>query len=106
MGSGPLVTGTQCMFCYLFWKIQYLVFTGYKIVKCSTFITSFIINLILKKYVTLPTISFYNMNAMGIGQMILYLGINVAIQGNIEECTCLAEASLWSSSIAVMRAIS
>ena len=34
--------------------------------------------LILKKCVTLPTISFYNMNAMGIGQMILYLGINIA----------------------------
>ena len=27
--------------------------------------------LILKKYVTLSTISFYNMNALGIGQMIL-----------------------------------
>ncbi len=31
--------------------------------------------LILKKYVTLSTISFYNMNALGIGQMILYLAI-------------------------------
>ncbi len=44
--------------------------------------TSFLyyIYLFLKKYATLllPTISFYDMNAMGIGQMMLYLGINIA----------------------------
>ncbi len=36
------------------------------------------IYLILKKYATLPTITFYDMNAMGIGQMVLYLGINIS----------------------------
>ncbi len=40
--------------------------------------------LILKKYVTLPTISFYNMNAMGIGQMILYLGINIQFKVQVQ----------------------
>ena len=39
--------------------------------------TGFSNYLIRKKYATLPTISFYNMNSMGLGQMVRYLGISI-----------------------------
>ena len=53
---------------------------GRDIARCRQYMSTY---LILKKCATLPTITFYDMNAMGIGQMVLYLAINISANRNL-----------------------